>query len=125
MLLRYHAGAECSISGFRRSQLLAIVAMGEQAKLTTSDTVRGTLRPSPQPHDPIRALLRAGNDKLLMLEDGGDLILLDPNPKEYRELARSKVCGETWAHPGLSNGRLYVRDNQELICLQPGRTTHR
>jgi outer membrane protein assembly factor BamB len=64
------------------------------------------------------ALLRTGDDKLLMLDDAGNLILLDPNPKAYRELARSKVCGETWAHPALSDGRLYVRDNRELICLQ-------
>jgi outer membrane protein assembly factor BamB len=64
------------------------------------------------------SLLRTGNDKLLMLEDTGSLVLLDPNPKEYRELARTSVCGSTWAHPALSNGRLYVRDEKELICLQ-------
>jgi outer membrane protein assembly factor BamB len=63
------------------------------------------------------ALLRTGNDKLLMLEDAGNLVLLDPDPKEYRELARSKVCGETWAHPALADGRLYIRDNGHLLCL--------
>lgn len=64
------------------------------------------------------ALLRTGDDKLLMLDDGGHLTLIQPDPKEYRELARSKVCGETWAHPALANGRLYLRDNKELLCLQ-------
>lgn len=65
------------------------------------------------------SLLRTGDDKLLMLTDGGDLVLLEPNAKEYRELARAKVSGpETWAHPALANGRLYVRDNSEIICLQ-------
>jgi outer membrane protein assembly factor BamB len=63
-------------------------------------------------------LLRTGNQKLLMLEEAGNLVLLDPDPKEYRELARAKICGETWAHPALANGRLYVRDNKELLCLQ-------
>jgi outer membrane protein assembly factor BamB len=66
------------------------------------------------------SLLRTGNNKLLMLEDGGDLVLLDPSPKEYRELARSKVCGPTWAHPALADGRLYLRDGKEVICLQLG-----
>jgi hypothetical protein len=66
------------------------------------------------------SLLRTGDDKLLMLEDGGDLVLLDPNPKEYRELARSKVCGATWAHPALAGGRLYLRDDKEVLCLQLG-----
>ncbi|HEV3257346.1 MAG TPA: PQQ-binding-like beta-propeller repeat protein [Gemmataceae bacterium] len=66
------------------------------------------------------ALLRTGDDKLLMLEDNGDLVLIDPSPNGYRELSRSKVCGDTWDHPALSNGRLYLRDEQEFICLQLG-----
>ena len=50
----------------------------------------------------------------------GDLALLDPNPKEYRELARTQVVKkeQIWAHPALANGRVYLRDEKELICLQ-------
>src|SRR5262249_35231636 len=54
------------------------------------------------------SLLRTGDGKLLMLEEKGDLVLIEPSPKEYRELARAHVCGQTWAHPALANGRLYV-----------------
>jgi outer membrane protein assembly factor BamB len=64
------------------------------------------------------SLLRTGDGKLLMLEEKGDLVLIEPSPKEYRELARTHVCGQTWAHPALANGRLYVRDGKELICLE-------
>lgn len=64
------------------------------------------------------ALIRTGDNKLLMHSDTGDLVLLDPDPKEYREVCRSKICGPTWAHPALANGRLYVRDDKELICLK-------
>jgi outer membrane protein assembly factor BamB len=64
------------------------------------------------------SLLRTGDNKLLMLEEKGDLVLLEPNPKEYRELARSKICGNTWAHPALADGRLVVRDGKELVCVQ-------
>jgi outer membrane protein assembly factor BamB len=64
------------------------------------------------------SLLRTGDDKLLLLEEFGDLVLFDPNPKEYRELARSKICGKTWAHPAIANGRLYIRDAKELICVE-------
>jgi hypothetical protein len=64
------------------------------------------------------SLLRTGNNKLLVLSDDGNLILLEPGGKEYQELARSKVCGQTWAHPALANGRLYLRDEKELICLE-------
>lgn len=66
------------------------------------------------------SLLRTGNNKLLMLDDSGNLILLDPDPRGYRELARAKVCGGTWAHLALANRKLYVRDEKELICLQLG-----
>ncbi|HEY7329183.1 MAG TPA: PQQ-binding-like beta-propeller repeat protein [Gemmataceae bacterium] len=65
------------------------------------------------------SLIRTGDDKLLMLTDGGELVLLEPSAKEYQELARAKVSGpETWAHPALVSGRLYVRDKTELLCLQ-------
>jgi outer membrane protein assembly factor BamB len=66
------------------------------------------------------SLLRTGDDKLLMLEENGTLVLLDPSPKGYRELARAKVCGQTWAHAALADGRLYVRDGANLICLRLG-----
>jgi outer membrane protein assembly factor BamB len=66
------------------------------------------------------AMLRTADDKLLMLSDLGDLVLLGPDPKEYRELARSKVVkGEQiWAHPALVDGKVYFRDDKNLICLQ-------
>jgi hypothetical protein len=66
-------------------------------------------------------LLRTGDDKLLMLEEAGDLVLIDPNPKEYRELSRARVCGQTWAHPALADGRFFIRDGKELICVQLNR----
>jgi outer membrane protein assembly factor BamB len=67
------------------------------------------------------SLLRTGDNKLLMLEDSGELVLLESSPEKYKELCRAKVCGDdTWAHPALANGRLYLRDRQELICLQMG-----
>ncbi len=66
------------------------------------------------------ALLRTGDDKLLMHDDGGNLTLIDPSPKEYKELARAKVCGTTWAHPAIANGLIYVRDEKWLMCFQLG-----
>jgi len=66
------------------------------------------------------ALLKTGDGKLLMHDDKGNLKLLESNEKEYKELASSKVCGETWAHPAVSNGKVYLRDNKTLYCLQVG-----
>jgi outer membrane protein assembly factor BamB len=47
-------------------------------------------------------------------------MLLEPSFQEYKELAKAKVCGETWAHPALADGRLYVRDGENLVCVQFG-----
>jgi outer membrane protein assembly factor BamB len=66
------------------------------------------------------SLIRTGDGKLLMLDDNGALEMLEPNDTEYKELAKSKVCGPTWAHPALAGGRLYVRDHADLVCLQLG-----
>ena len=67
------------------------------------------------------ALLRMGDGNLLMHDDTtGDLRLLAPDPKEYKELARSKACGPTWAHPAIAGGLVLVRDNKELVALLLG-----
>jgi outer membrane protein assembly factor BamB len=66
------------------------------------------------------AMLRTADNNLLLLSDLGDLILFEPDPTRYKELARSKVVkGEQiWAHPALVDGKVYFRDDKELICLQ-------
>lgn len=67
------------------------------------------------------ALLRMGDGNLLMHDDTtGDLRLVAPDPKEYRELARSKACGPTWAHPAIAGGLVFVRDHKELVALSLG-----
>lgn len=67
------------------------------------------------------AIVRTGDGKLLMLDDAGFLTLFDADPKGYKELARSKVCGPTWAHPAVVGGKLYLRDEKELICVPLGK----
>jgi outer membrane protein assembly factor BamB len=67
------------------------------------------------------ALVRTSNDKLLMLDDAGNLILLQPDATGYKELCRAKACGPTWAHPAVSDGRVFVRDDKELVALKVGK----
>ncbi len=66
------------------------------------------------------ALVKTGDGHLLFHQDTGELRLLKPDPKEYVELAAAKVCGETWAHPAVSDGRVFIRDDKNLIALQLG-----
>ena len=58
------------------------------------------------------------NDQLLALTDDGRLVVVEPTPAGYKELARAKVVpGKCWSTPAFSDGRIYVRSTQEGVCL--------
>lgn len=59
-------------------------------------------------------------DKLVVVTDFGEMVVIKPSPDRYQELARVQVCGKTWSHPAFASGKLYVRDNRELVCLPIG-----
>jgi outer membrane protein assembly factor BamB len=63
-------------------------------------------------------IVRMGDNRLLVLDDAGNLILADADAKSYRELCRSKVCGGTFSVPAVSGGRVFVRDDKEVLCLE-------
>jgi outer membrane protein assembly factor BamB len=50
----------------------------------------------------------------------GDVVLVEPNPKEYVEKGRVKQPDRSkwaaWPHPVVANGGLFVRDHETLIC---------
>jgi outer membrane protein assembly factor BamB len=56
--------------------------------------------------------------KLWYVTMKGELILVKADPAKYTELARSKpLIGTTRHAPALSDGRLYLRDGKEIVCL--------
>lgn len=60
-------------------------------------------------------ILAEGN--LIVLSEGGDLVLVECRSDKYREKARASVLtGPCRAHMALANGRLYARDNRKLVC---------
>lgn len=88
-----------------------------QANLHCVELKTGTVKWTKEKVGKFHATLLRVKDRLLMLEEDGELVLIDPNPGDYRELARSKVCNRTWAHPALSDGRFFIRDSNSLICV--------
>ena len=63
------------------------------------------------------SLLRTGDNKLLMVERTATWCLLDHNREEYTELSRTKICGNTWAHPASRTAGLHSR-RQGVVCVE-------
>lgn len=65
------------------------------------------------------ASIIAGNDRVLVLTTYGDLILLDASADRFQPVSRLRPLGETetWSHPALTPGRLYLRSQDEIVCL--------
>jgi outer membrane protein assembly factor BamB len=55
---------------------------------------------------------------LIVLGDAGTLVLVEAKPGAYREKGRAQVFdGKTWTMPTLAGGKLFLRDENELISL--------
>ncbi len=55
---------------------------------------------------------------LLVLGEGGNLVLVEASPDAYREKARAVIFeGKTWTAPTFAGGTLYLRDEKELVAL--------
>ena len=54
---------------------------------------------------------------LLVLTDDGQLVLVKVDPQEYHEISRLRVCGSNWCNPAYADGKLYLRDEKQLMCL--------
>jgi outer membrane protein assembly factor BamB len=64
--------------------------------------------------------LIAVNDKLIMLNSTGDLIIAEATPEAYVEIARAEdiIPRKCWTPPAFANGRLYLRnDRGEIRCI--------
>jgi len=58
---------------------------------------------------------------VIALGEDGTLVLAEASPSEYVEKARAKVLdGICWSVPVLANGKLYVRNEKQLLALDPG-----
>jgi outer membrane protein assembly factor BamB len=64
------------------------------------------------------ATLLFADGKLLAQKTDGTLVLLKASPSQYSELASIQIFNtKTFALPALASGRLYVRDDHTLKCL--------
>ena len=63
--------------------------------------------------------LTATLNRLIVLTDSGDLVIVRADPDSYQELARAEIHkGRCWVNPVLANGRIFCKTNQgDLACV--------
>ena len=89
---------------------------GVSAPLKCVELVTGTEKWSQPNFGPGQVLLVDGT--ILLLTADGKLILVEPTPTAYKELARCQaVSGKCWNVPAVSRGRIYARSTKEGVCL--------
>ena len=84
---------------------------GSSAKETTNITARESVIG--------HATVIVADDKLILMNDLGELILARANKAAYQELSRVQLLsGEIcWTQPCLANGRLFVRNHSRAACV--------
>jgi outer membrane protein assembly factor BamB len=78
----------------------------------------------PMPNVFGRAAAILADGKLIVLGETGLLGLFKPNPEKIEELARWQVPSlryPCWAGPILANKRLYLRNEDHLVCVDIGK----
>jgi outer membrane protein assembly factor BamB len=70
------------------------------------------------------SLILAG-DLLVILGEHGQLALAEATPEEYREKDRNdrlfRNSLRSWTPPTLAHGKLYLRDEEKVLCLDVGK----
>ncbi|HZN34982.1 MAG TPA: PQQ-binding-like beta-propeller repeat protein [Pirellulaceae bacterium] len=61
--------------------------------------------------------LIAADGKLFISTMKGELVVVRATPKAYEEIGRLAILGSTRQAPALAGGRLYLRDDKEIVCL--------
>ena len=61
--------------------------------------------------------LIAADGKLWISTMNGELVLVRATPKAYDELGRGEFVGATRQAPAIADGRLYLRNDAEIVCI--------
>jgi outer membrane protein assembly factor BamB len=73
------------------------------------------------------SLIHADGKLYCFTEEEAEMVLVEANPKEYKEVSSFKLPkrsknhksnGKAWTHPVIANGYLYLRDQEFLFCYK-------
>ncbi len=98
-------------------------------KMATGERVWETLAPTTADGKPARwvtAFLVKHEDRFFIYNEKGDLIIARLSPAGYEEVSRTHLLKPTntagaravhWSHPAFAHRSVYVRNDQEIICV--------
>ncbi|MCH7727646.1 MAG: PQQ-like beta-propeller repeat protein, partial [Planctomycetes bacterium] len=68
---------------------------------------------------PGKGKLIIADGQMIIITEYGALVLAKPSPDGYSETAKSRIIkGTCYTAPTLANGKLYVRSDQEMVCIE-------
>lgn len=96
-------------------------------ELLTGDRIWESQKPVPKDRWSNVHMVRH-EDKIWMFNERGELIISKLSPKGFHEISRAKIIeptegqlsqrgGVCWSHPAFANGRIYARNDREIICI--------
>jgi hypothetical protein len=79
-----------------------------------------------RPADSSTAFIVQHEDRFVMFNELGELLLAKLSPEGYTEIDRAKVIDQTnnafgrevvWSMPAFANKHAYIRNDKEIICV--------
>ena len=96
-----------------------VVVNAEKITVTGKKLWDDAHRLTPRGRNPQANLVWLGaGDRALAMNSRGELALLSLTPRGVRELARTQVVGETWAHPAFAGRCVVARSDREIVCVE-------
>ena len=66
--------------------------------------------------------ITVAGDRLLLMREGGQLVLAEASPESFRQISKAKiVSGTVRAYPALADGLFYARSKNTLVCVKLAR----
>lgn len=82
-------------------------------RLVCLDAQTGAARWTTKPFGKYWSIV-ANGDRLLALDQRGELLLIDSSPDEFRLIDRLQVATDSWAHLAIVNSQIFVRDLEAI-----------
>jgi outer membrane protein assembly factor BamB len=112
--LRFGSGAVVVVGG----HLYGVSDQGRQAQLVCIDFATGKTKWQSRSVGPASIIYADG--LLFLRGEAGEVALVEASPEGYKEKGRfrqpDRAKETAWQHPVLSDGKLYIRDQNVLLC---------